>query len=150
MVENKYSRYSPLLMIGSGLVIGCSEFLVWVGNYSAWELMGIPSIDALSILYLIPILSGILAISGGITLVVKTRVEKRAGHFSPYLRYWILISFIIGLNLTIFYLARLFQLHGNYLWQNLAIYVLIAGLICWFLGIVTMASLRMEQKKAVK
>ena len=147
MGENNYSIYSPLLLIGSGLIIGSSEFLIWVGNYSAWNLMFIPSIDVLPILYLIPILSGVLSISGGMVLMLKSRLEKASPHVTPYLRYWTFISFIIGLNLTIFYLARLFQLHGNYLWQNLAIYVLIVGLICWFLGIVITTSHGSKEKK---
>ena len=140
MVEKKYPRYCPLFLMGSGLILLGSEFLIWVGSYSAWELMLIPGLDALALIYLIPIIAGLLAISGGVVLSVIIQLEKGSSQISPYLRYWTFISFLIGLNLTIFYLTRLFQLHGNYLWQNIAIYVLIAGLICWFLGIVIIAT----------
>ena len=140
MVEKKYPRYGPLFLMGSGLVILCSEFLIWVGNYSAWELIFIPGLEASALIYVIPMIVALLAISGGVVLSVIFRLEKNSSQISPYLRYWTFISFLIGLNLTIFYLTRLFQLHGNYLWQNIAIYVLIAGLICWFLGIVIIAT----------
>ena len=147
MVEKNYPRYNSILLMGSGLVILCSEFLSWVGSYNAWELMFIPGIDASVILYLIPLISGLLSISGGTVLLVKHRREKITSQESSFLRYWIYISFLIGLNLTIFYLTRLFQIHGNYLWQNIAIYVLIAGLICWFLGIVAIATQGSEEKQ---
>ena len=140
MVEKKYPRYSPFFLLGSGLVLLSSEFLIWVGNYNAWDLIFIPGLDALALIYIIPIIAGLLAISGGVILLMIFRLEKNSSQVSPYLRYWAFASFLIGLNLTIFYLTQLFQLHGNYLWQNIAIYVLIAGLICWFLGIVMVAT----------
>jgi len=140
MVEKKTRRYGPYFLVGSGVVLLCSEFFIWVGNYNAWELMLIPGLETLTILYLIPIIAGVLAVSGGVGLLVKNRSETIEVRASSYLRYWAFISFLIGLNLTIIYLTRLFQLHGNYLWQNSAIYILILGLVCWFLGIVLIAS----------
>ena len=120
MIARKYS-VPQILFLCSGIISILAEFLNWTYEFSPWGFYFFFDQSAGAIIYLSPLIAGILICIAG---PLMTRTESK-------LRYLYFIILLLALELTLSFLFEMFSVHDRFLWQYLGIYIqsLASGLL---------------------
>jgi len=127
MNKKRVQNLNILGLIGSILII-VSEFLVWFSSISLFEYYFITIDIAIenAFLYLFPLMSGLICLSGNILMIFNSSHRVKFG-----------ILNIIGLSFLLIFLLQMIPLHQFiYLINQLGIYVFIAGLILILINLI--------------
>lgn len=123
----KIQNFNILGIIGSILMI-ISEFIVWFPSVSLFEWYFVTINVAIenAFLYLFPLMSGIICLSGNILIIFEEDFRTKFA-----------ILNIVGLSFTLIFLLQIIQIHSIiYLIKYIGIYIFIAGLILIIINLI--------------
>ncbi|MHA1718639.1 MAG: hypothetical protein ACTSXK_03875 [Promethearchaeota archaeon] len=127
-MELKTISIGALISMISGILLLISEFLPWIGDYNAIDLLKISVFDSNQLIYIFPIFAGSIIIIISVFLLYPAKKKK-----SIFIIYLLLL--ILCFNLEIFFFSEIFSAHGTYVWQHPGIYFNILGLVGALIGL---------------